>query len=105
MINLIIKLFDFSTESFNFEKNPNLITLTIACAFTCVWFLFIAFYNSQILGMIVTKILQKFVIPDGHLYIGKTFSILPLYCSNFPLVVILRMSDNVEVVCGGGPTL
>lgn len=63
-------------QSFDFEKNPGLVSVLIACCFTATWLLFITFYNSHILAFIVTKILSKFYLRCGSIYIGKKSKLL-----------------------------
>ena len=55
------------------SKNPRLLFVLFASLSGCVWLLYITFCNSRVIGFIVTKIVNKFVIKDGDAFfkLGK----------------------------------
>lgn len=36
------------------------------------WIIYIAYYNSRVIGYILTKLLNRFVIRDGYVKVGKS---------------------------------
>lgn len=37
------------------------------------WIIYIAYYNSRVIGYILTKLLNRFVIRDGYVKVGKSY--------------------------------
>lgn len=37
------------------------------------WIIYIAYYNSRVIGYILTKLLNRFVIRDGYVKVGKFY--------------------------------
>lgn len=50
------------------SKNPHLLFVLFASLSGCVWLLYITFCNSRVIGFIITKIVNKFIIKDGDAY-------------------------------------
>ena len=67
-----------NSNPLDLSKNPRLLLVLIASLSGCVWLLYITFCNSRVIGFIVTKIVNKFVIKDGDAYfkLGKICSSL-----------------------------
>ncbi|XP_071510002.1 bridge-like lipid transfer protein family member 1 [Diadema antillarum] len=43
----------------------------------CTWILYLTFYNARVLGFLLTKVINRFLIKQGHLHIGSfSFSVL-----------------------------
>ena len=66
---------NFTTTDANpldFKKNPQLFYLMSSCICTGLWLLYLIFYNSRFIGFVVRKLLEKFVIKEGELYIGNS---------------------------------
>ena len=62
---------DYIGQSFDFENYPGLVFVSVACGLTSLWLFYITFYHSRLVAIIITKILNKFYIKDGSIYIGK----------------------------------
>jgi len=57
-----------NSNPLDLSKNPRLLLVLFASLSGCVWLLYITFCNSRVIGFIVTKIVNKFVIKDGDAY-------------------------------------
>ena len=57
-------------DSFDFKNNPGLVFLLVVCVFTGIWLLFLTFYNSRLFAFVITRLIRKLFLKDGHLEIG-----------------------------------
>ena len=45
--------------------------LLIALIIAVVWVLYITYYNSRVIGYIITRLLKKFYVQEGYLNVGE----------------------------------
>lgn len=53
------------------KMDSNFAMLLCSLVFAVGWVVYIAYYNSRVLGYIITKILNKLFIRDGYFKIGS----------------------------------
>lgn len=53
------------------KMDSNLIWLLCSLVSAISWIVYIAYYNSRVAGYILTKLLNRFVIRDGYVKVGK----------------------------------
>lgn len=67
-------------EFFNGNFAKLLVTLIVAM----VWVLYITYYNSRVIGYIITRLLTKFYVRKGYLQVGKSYTIREFECIFWP---------------------
>lgn len=55
------------------KMDSNFIWLLCSLVSATSWIIYIAYYNSRVTGYILTKLLNRFVIRDGYVKVGKIF--------------------------------
>lgn len=61
------------------KMDSNFLMLLFSLIFAVLWVIYITYYNSRILGYIITKVANKF-LSEGYFRIGKYIpDLLPLY--------------------------
>jgi len=53
------------------KMDSNFIWLLCSLVSAISWIVYIAYYNSRVAGYILTKLLNRFVIRDGYIKVGK----------------------------------
>lgn len=53
------------------KMDSNFIWLLCSLVSATSWIIYIAYYNSRVIGYVLTKLLNRFVIGDGHVKVGK----------------------------------
>lgn len=53
------------------KMDSNFIWLLCSLVSGISWIVYIAYYNSRVVGYIITKLLNRFVIRDGYVKVGK----------------------------------
>lgn len=53
------------------KMDSNFIWLLCSLVSAISWIVYIAYYNSRVTGYIITKLLNRFVIRDGYVKVGK----------------------------------
>lgn len=56
-------------NSLDLAKNPHLLFVLFASLSGCIWLLYITFFNSRVVGFIVTKLVNRFIVKDGEAYL------------------------------------
>jgi len=54
------------------KMDSNFIWLLCSLVSAISWIVYIAYYNSRVTGYIITKLLNRFVIRDGYVKVGKS---------------------------------
>lgn len=54
----------------NLPKDPNFAWLLCALILAMVWIVYITYYNSRVMGFLLTKVINKF-IHSGYIKIGE----------------------------------
>lgn len=49
----------------------NFATLLVALIAAMIWVLYITYYNSRVIGYIITRLLTKFYVRRGYLKVGE----------------------------------
>lgn len=55
------------------KMDSNFIWLLCSLVSAISWIIYIAYYNSRVTGYVLTKLLNRFVIRDGYVKVGKIF--------------------------------
>lgn len=58
------------------KMDSNFIWLLCSLVFAIFWIVYIAYYNSRVIGYILTRLLNRFVIRDGYVKVGKNYTII-----------------------------
>lgn len=53
------------------KMDSNFIWLLCSLVSAISWIIYIAYYNSRVTGYILTKLLNRFVVRDGYVKVGK----------------------------------
>lgn len=53
------------------KMDSNFIWLLCSLVSAISWIVYIAYYNSRVAGYIITKLLNRFIIRDGYVKVGK----------------------------------
>lgn len=53
------------------KMDSNFMWLLCSLVSAIFWIVYIAYYNSRVAGYILTKLLNRFVIRDGYIKVGK----------------------------------
>lgn len=53
------------------KMDSNFIWLLCSLVSVISWIVYIAYYNSRVAGYIITKLLNRFIIRDGYVKVGK----------------------------------
>lgn len=53
------------------KMDSNFIWLLCSLVSAISWIIYIAYYNSRVTGYVLTKLLNRFVIRDGYVKVGK----------------------------------
>lgn len=61
----------FQTTLEDIEIDGNFAWLIFSLLIAMIWFMYITHYSSRVIGQILTRLLNRFVIGDGYLRIGK----------------------------------
>lgn len=76
----IVYLTELTTAQSNSSAEGGIQAITIdrkfiwlLCSLVSViaWVVYIAYYNSRVIGYVITRLLNKFVIRDGYVKVGK----------------------------------
>lgn len=70
-----------SKTSLNLEDikmDSNFALLLCSLVFAVSWVIYITYYNSRVIGYIITKIVNKLFIGEGYFKIGKFFETVKL---------------------------
>ena len=59
----------------DFKRDPGLVFVLMASLFASVWLFYITFFHSRLLGLIITRLVNKFFIKNGYFKIGESISI------------------------------
>lgn len=54
------------------KMDSNFIWLLCSLVSAIFWIIYIAYYNSRVTGYILTKLLNRFIIRDGYVKVGKS---------------------------------
>lgn len=57
------------------KMDSNFIWLLCSLVSAIFWIIYIAYYNSRVTGYVLTKLLNRFVIRDGYVKVGKNIYI------------------------------
>jgi hypothetical protein len=69
-----LSLSDTVFENFdNFQVDSNFAFLLSSLICGMIWIIYITYYNSRVIGYIVTRLLKRFYIKDGYLKVGMVF--------------------------------
>lgn len=86
------------------KVDSNFIWLLISLVLAIIWVSYITFYNSRVIGYIITRLLNRFVIRDGYVKVGKNqvpkknnYSYNKLLISFFRIIYIMciKWKNNV----------
>lgn len=82
----------------------NLMWLLCSLASAIFWIVYIAYYNSRVAGYIITKLLNRFVIRDGYVKVGKDIinelSILKYFGIFIPFLLYFTGSFTLSALSG-----
>lgn len=53
------------------KVDSNFIWLLCSLVSAISWVIYITYYNSRVIGYIITRLLNRFVIRDGYVKVGK----------------------------------
>lgn len=62
--------------------DANFAWLIFSLLIALIWFTYITHYSSRVIGQILTRLLNRFVIGNGYLRIGNIF-----FCNLFPYFI------------------
>lgn len=71
MSNEIKPLSQNMTASLEEIFNGNFAILLVSLITAMVWVLYITYYNSRVIGYIITRLLTKFYVRQGYVKVGK----------------------------------
>ncbi len=77
---------DTMPSSFGEIISGNFAILLISLITAMVWVLYITYYNSRVIGYVITRLLTKFYVRKGYLKVGQYFQ----FTLPFQLIDILR---------------
>lgn len=85
----------FSTTGASLEQyifNGHFAILLVSLITAMIWILYITYYNSRVIGYIITRLITKFYVRKGFLKIGSCPSIIIQYLNSVLefIIILLR---------------
>lgn len=75
---------NIQTKLEDIKIDRNFAWLIFSLLIALLWFTYITHYSARVVGQILTRLLNRFVIKDGYVRIGKCINLTKKWCITLP---------------------